>query len=417
MSILMVLNRCRCAAVSSMEANDSWTEPASSNCLCPGNLNANNSQSDPEMYSTALKAVHLSVLTALMLFTTVGNGLMIVVLSTVRQLRSVTNLFVISLSVSDLLVGLLVIPINFFVPTSMFYGYTTCIYSGSATLTLCLAHIANIFTVTIDRYIAIMDPLKYPVRVTRRRAMAAVAVVWTFAVVLGLLPVFGWRAVQSTCTRGETYSSYYVVVVVCSGFVVPVWGTGVLYWRILAEARRHARLHRGMCASSFCMEQHKCCEHQGHKRQRLHSEEQQDEPLKKSHTPRPFAMIARSLSFARNQPAEETGVTRKKKFVTVALMLVYFELSWLPVFVSMLIDVFINPLWLPAWVHRVIGMLAFINCAMDPIIYGYRNNDIRQAIVNMVKNVFKRSSNVDKYPDIQANHPIPRNASRVKFIV
>jgi len=97
-------------------------------------------------------------------------------------------------------------------------------------------------------------------------------------------------------------------------------------------------------------------------------------------------------------------------------MLVYFELSWLPVFVSMLIDVFINPRWLPAWVHRVIGLLAFVNCAMDPIIYGYRNNDIRQAVVNMVKAVCRRNTNRDKYLDIQVNHPIPRNASRVRFV-
>ncbi|KAI0241425.1 Histamine H2 receptor, partial [Lamellibrachia satsuma] len=273
--------------------------------------------------------------TVLMLFMTVGNGLMIVVLSTRRQLKSVTNMFVISLSASDLLVGLLVIPINFVIPTSLFNGYTTCIYCASATLTLCLASIANIFAVTIDRYIAIVDPLKYPVRMTRRRASTAIAFVWTYAAVLGLLPVFGWRSNHSTCTRGETYSLYYVLVVVASGFIVPLWGTGALYWRILSEARRHLRI------------------------------------------PGPLAKLVRPLSLRRNVPGTETGVSRKRKFVTVAIMLVYFELSWLPVFVSMLIDVFINPRWLPAWVHWVIGVLAFINCAVDPIIYGYRNKDIR----------------------------------------
>ncbi|KAK2194220.1 hypothetical protein NP493_1g02001 [Ridgeia piscesae] len=406
-----------------MAANGSWAASGSSMKLCPALFLANCTHADTDVYPTMLKVVHLLVLTALMLFTTVGNGLMIVVLSTRRQLKSVTNMFVISLSVSDLLVGLLVIPINFVVPTSVFYGYTTCIYCGSTTLTLCLASITNIFAVTIDRYIAIVDPLKYPVRMTRRRAAGAIAFVWTYAAVLGVLPALGWRARESRCTRGETYSSYYVLVVVWSGFIVPLWGTVALYWRILSEARRHARLHRGVCMSSFCMERHKCCEHHGHRRGRgcecgggsdRDAEKTDDSP--KQLKVRPLVKLVRPLSIRRNGSGAETVVSRKRKFVTVAIMLVYFELSWLPVFVSMLIDVFINPRWLPAWVHRVIGLLAFVNCAMDPIIYGYRNNDIRQAVVNMVKAVCRRNTNRDKYLDIQVNHPIPRNASRVRFV-
>lgn len=408
----------RFVAVLNMGTNGSWAASGSGNMLCPTLFRANTSLDDAALYPAPFKVVHLFVLTVLMLFMTVGNGLMIVVLSTRRQLKSVTNMFVISLSASDLLVGLLVIPINFVIPTSLFNGYTTCIYCASATLTLCLASIANIFAVTIDRYIAIVDPLKYPVRMTRRRASTAIAFVWTYAAVLGLLPVFGWRSNHSTCTRGETYSLYYVLVVVASGFIVPLWGTGALYWRILSEARRHARLHRGMCATSFCMEQHKCCEHHGHshgKGKCNNTEDENDSP-KQLRIPGPLAKLVRPLNLRRNVPGTETGVSRKRKFVTVAIMLVYFELSWLPVFVSMLIDVFINPRWLPAWVHWVIGVLAFINCAVDPIIYGYRNKDIRQAIINMVKAVFQRNSNRDMYLDIQANHPIPRNPSCVKFM-
>ena len=357
-----------------------------------------------DTYSAVLKVVHMSVLTILMLFTLVGNGLMIVVLSTRRQLKSVTNMFVVSLSVSDLLVALLVIPINFAVPTSLFDGYTTCIYCGSLTLTLCLASITNIFAVTIDRYIAIMDPLKYPVRMTRRRAATAIAIAWSYAIVLGMLPALGWRARHSTCTRGETYSPYYVLVVVWSGFIVPLWGTGALYWRILAEARRHVRLNRAMSSSSFCAE-HLQCESSVRS-----DDSSQNDTRKQSRTPRSLDMFPR-----RHLSGAENGVGRRRKFVTVAIMLMYFELSWMPVFVSMLIDAFITPIWLPAWAHRFMGILAFVNCAMDPIIYGYRNNDIRRAFINMVKAVCKRNARKAMYMDILANHPIPRNASRVKF--
>ena len=101
--------------------------------------------------------IHVAVLSFMMVAIVVGNVLMIACIVSNRRLWKVTNAFVVSLSLSDLLVGLFVIPVNFAVPTALLDGYTTCILASSFTVVVCLLSMSNIFAVTVDRYITAHD--------------------------------------------------------------------------------------------------------------------------------------------------------------------------------------------------------------------------------------------------------------------
>jgi hypothetical protein len=70
--------------------------------------------------------------------------------------------------------------------------------------------------------------------------------------------------------------------------------------------------------------------------------------------------------------------------------MVYFQVSWLPVFISMVTDVLVSPRLIPPWLHSLFATMAFVNAALDPLIYGYRNREIKAAFVDRVKRIVRR---------------------------
>uniref|UniRef100_A0A3B4TET2 G-protein coupled receptors family 1 profile domain-containing protein n=1 Tax=Seriola dumerili TaxID=41447 RepID=A0A3B4TET2_SERDU len=120
----------------------------------------------------------ISVLTAAL------NLLLIISISHFRQLHSPTNLILLSLAVSDFFVGLLVIPVEILMTgTCWVLGDLMCALYFLLPYTLISASVGSMVLISIDRYVAICDPLRYPTRVTVRVVTAAVCLCWLCSVV------------------------------------------------------------------------------------------------------------------------------------------------------------------------------------------------------------------------------------------
>ncbi|XP_067372028.1 trace amine-associated receptor 13c-like [Channa argus] len=96
-----------------------------------------------------------------------------------RQLNKPTNLLLLSLSVSDFIVGLVFMPGEILRKTSCwFLGDRMCsLYKYIITLTTS-ASVGNMVLISVDRYLAICDPLHYPTRVTVRRVKLCNFLCW-----------------------------------------------------------------------------------------------------------------------------------------------------------------------------------------------------------------------------------------------
>ncbi|XP_026151787.1 trace amine-associated receptor 13c-like [Mastacembelus armatus] len=130
------------------------------------------------------KAVLLNLLVSLVSVLTVALNLLVIFsISHFRQLHTNTNTLLLSLAVSDFLVGLVAMPGETLRQTGCwFLGDLMCsIVKYLSSITVC-ASIGNMVLISGERYVAICDPLHYPTRVTVQRVRFIVCLCWLICV-------------------------------------------------------------------------------------------------------------------------------------------------------------------------------------------------------------------------------------------
>lgn len=159
------------------------------NYLSP--LHAVNDSAGGEVRNVAITFVGVVTILA----TVVGNILVVAAVCTEPRLRKVSNSYIVSLAVADLLVGLLVCPIMLIYHLSGEWtmGEAMCDFLVSVDVVCCTASILNLCVISIDRYFAITRPLRYVYQRTPVKATIMVACCWLFSLVIAFPPLVGWR--------------------------------------------------------------------------------------------------------------------------------------------------------------------------------------------------------------------------------
>lgn len=87
-----------------------------------------------------------------------------------RKLRVITNYFVVSLAFADILVALVVMPFNFSVQFYNEWVFTPiiCDLWNSSDVYFTSTSILHLCCISVDRYYAIVKPLKYPIKMTKK---------------------------------------------------------------------------------------------------------------------------------------------------------------------------------------------------------------------------------------------------------
>ena len=95
--------------------------------------------------------------------TIIGNGFTIFLVCSRRNLRTKTNAFIVSLAVADFCVGLGVIPSLFLCDITNTCHWPHSLMSWVAFIPLLLSNTSavNLCSLVLDRFIAIVHPLKY----------------------------------------------------------------------------------------------------------------------------------------------------------------------------------------------------------------------------------------------------------------
>ncbi|XP_054158775.1 tyramine/octopamine receptor-like [Oppia nitens] len=219
------------------------------------------------------------ILTVIILTTVLGNILVIVSACVEKSLRTASNCLIFSLAVSDLLVGLLVMPMRL---TIALFGYWPFQFRCDLALELNIlssqASVLNLMAIAIDRWIVVSrvhNPSPLLTARSRKRIIIMVIGVWVVPIVFVGLPLMGWRSVQwtSISNKQPRCSGYHAVGYRLLGmvitFYIPVPIIIVFYsliYRIARISARNKRRHNGQQYRQQ-QQQHRHSQHHQHRQQ------------------------------------------------------------------------------------------------------------------------------------------------------
>lgn len=137
-----------------------------------------------------------------------GNVLTCTVIARNKVMWTPTNYYLFSLAVSDLLVLLLGMPLELYELWQNYpflFGKAGCHFKTFLFETVCLASILNVTALSVERYIAVVHPLRAKYVVTRTHAKRVIITVWGVSV-LCAIPNTGLHgiAVLQSQTTGPT---------------------------------------------------------------------------------------------------------------------------------------------------------------------------------------------------------------------
>ncbi|XP_030623909.1 neuropeptide FF receptor 1 like 3 [Chanos chanos] len=286
----------------------------------------------------------------------IGNGMVCVIVLRNRHMRTVTNIFILNLAISDLLVGVFCIPTTLVdnLITGWPFSNMICKLSGLVQGMSVCASVFTLVAIAVDRFRCIVYPFKP--KLTLFVAKATIGMIWLLALVI-MFPSALMLTVEQEKGHymvhnddyNQTYPLYYcyetwpdpemrkvyTTVLFAHIYLVPLTLIMLLYGRIGAK----------LYSTTV-----------------LGSAEQPDTPPQWK------------------SPISQRKVKVIKMLLVVALL---FMLSWLPLWTLMLLTDYARPEGdklelLTGYVFPFSHWLAFSNSSVNPIIYGYFNENFKR---------------------------------------
>ncbi|KAJ8035441.1 Octopamine receptor beta-1R [Holothuria leucospilota] len=274
-----------------------------------------------------------------------GNSLVIVTFLRFKKVRKVNNYYIFCLAIADFLTGLIAIPLT--ISNRLIISDFTC-QAGTRTLFFLPAYMLTsvsvllLVAITVDRYIAISRPLRYPNIMTRRKTIKIVLLMWILGLGFGSLPSlnFGSDRYQWVCEL-DLYESELITGHSLSGSVgitMVIVFILVAYGRIIFIAY-----------------------------------------LKKS-----------TISWSRSAASKSThDQMRTRTTVTCGLIVAAFSICWIPnSFKNLFENYLARDLKSLLTIQTACEQLCYINCCINPMIYGWRNHQFREAYKKIFRNCF-----------------------------
>ncbi|XP_043942955.1 trace amine-associated receptor 5-like [Protopterus annectens] len=282
--------------------------------------------------NTALLMLYVSCVLTIV-FTVIGNLLVIIAVSHFKVLHSPTNVLTLSLAVADCMIGLFILPFSSVrsVESCWYFGTSFCFFHSGLDTCLCLISVFHLCCISMDRYYAVCDPLLYPTKVTVSVAFLLAAASWIIPAIYVFVLTFS-RMVEE---KMETLAPELPCLGSCQLVVMRLWGwinfsiffipcflmLG-LYIRIFFIARRQVKIINSMTENNTSL---------------------------------------RNGSISKRE---------RKAAVTLGIAIGIYALCWLPFVIDTIIDAFFNFIT-PPLISDFLNWSTYINSACNPIIYGF----------------------------------------------
>ncbi|XP_054473545.1 histamine H1 receptor [Anoplopoma fimbria] len=224
-------------------SNKSW-----SGLLDADPLRSNHTLTLNDRFHNALLGVCLGLLS---LLTIMMNLLVLYAVKREKSLHTVGNLYIVSLSVADLIVGTTVMPLNlvYLLEDEWKLGRAVCQFWLIMDYVASTASIFSLFILCLDRYRSVRQPLKYLKYRTRGKASVMITGAWLLSM-MWIIPILGWRSFtnvelkpeeENKCDTDFRFVTWFKVITAVFNFYVPSILMLWFYTHIYLAVRQHLR--------------------------------------------------------------------------------------------------------------------------------------------------------------------------------
>ncbi|XP_060076089.1 alpha-1B adrenergic receptor-like [Ylistrum balloti] len=158
-----------------------------------------------------------------------GNTCIWIIICRTKELRTMTNYFILGLTTADWLVSVCNMPVTVF---TLFAGGVwllsadACRVFGFVNMLTLVTSVLSLCNISINRYIMVCKPIYFRKIYTRRNTALMITGCVTLSVVISLPPLFGWSEydfikVQSFCFCDWTVEPSYAFFMISCCFGVP----------------------------------------------------------------------------------------------------------------------------------------------------------------------------------------------------
>ena len=262
-----------------------------------------------------------------------------------HRLRTLPNMFVIALAVSDILMSTCCMP---FTVATLFlgewiFGDPFCTVHGYESYTFGIVSMLTMEVIAVSRYFCVVKPMKYPVLFTKRRILIYIAVIWCLAFIGALSPFFlsffgyEFQAGKVMCLYIFESNIAFTVPSELFFIITPLIIIAFCYVKVFYTVS---------------------------KANRVFSRENNPQQLRAN--------------------VEEAKVTK-----TLAAVVVGFACCWLPISVMDSIDSVRGEHSLPREAYLTYSFLCYLSSTINPIIYGAMNKQFRQEYKHILCKIFR----------------------------
>ncbi|XP_077343799.1 neuromedin-U receptor 1 [Lithobates pipiens] len=305
-------------------------------------------------YFTPICIIYLIIFTV----GAVGNTLTCIVIIKHKIMRTPTNYYLFSLAISDLLVLLLGMPLELYELWSNYpflFGKGGCSFKTLLFETVCFASILNVTALSVERYIAVVHPLRAKYVVTRNHAKRVIVSVWVLSILCSVpnasligihnLYIIGYGTIPNSaiCTLVRPRWIYNLVIQITTifFFFLPMCTISVLYLLIGLQLKREKMLQ--------VLEAKSGGDGDSYQNVRLQQEKSR----------------------------------RRQVTKMLFILVVVFGICWAPFHTERLMWSFINN-WTAemhqmfSFVHVISGVLFYLSSAVNPILYNLLSTRFRE---------------------------------------
>lgn len=143
------------------------------------------------------KVIFITMYSGIVIFAIVGNAIVCYIVIQSPRMRTVTNFFIATLAISDMLMATLCIPFTFVASVLLNYwpfGRAMCPIVQFVQTVAVFLSTHTLVAISIDRYMAIIYPLRP--KTTKKTALLAIVMIWTLSILIPLPTALKARATK-----------------------------------------------------------------------------------------------------------------------------------------------------------------------------------------------------------------------------